>query len=197
MNANAKQFRHRLLDEREPFRDNSSYARRGMPFEDEISITNAGYELLKIASIYKVPTPCKIVNIKGKPTIIKQKSVVDYLGTWQGRALAIEAKSTHEPSWPLNNLQENQLDFLMRWAKCGAITGVLLRFELVRRTYWLPLAELQCYIERAKRGGRKSISEAELAEGLRVRGTRRCSMDYLATIEGVIGNGTASANNRS
>ena len=187
MNATAKQLR-----------GNSSYAHRGMSFQAEIDATNEGYELMRVASVYEVPTPCKIVNIKDEPTIIKQKSAVDYLGTWKGHgALAIEAKSASGQSWALSNLQEHQLDFLMRWHSCGAITGILLRFELTRRTYWLPLEELQCYIERAKRGGRKSISEAEIAEGLRVRGTRRCSMDYLATIEGVMGNGTASANNRS
>jgi recombination protein U len=164
---------------------NASYANRGMPFQDEINAVNEGYELMRVASVYEVPTPCKIVNIKGKPTIIRQKSIVDYLGTWQGRALAIEAKSTHEPSWALSNLQQHQLDFLVRWERCGGIAGVLLRFETVRRTYWIPLAEMQHYIERAIWGGRKSISMAELPERLLVKTTKRCSLDYLATIEKV------------
>lgn len=165
---------------------NASYAHRGMSFQTEINAINSGYEFMGIALIYEVPTPCKIVNVKGKATIIKQKSVVDYLGLWKAHgALAIEAKSTKEPSWALSNLQQHQLDFLVRWERCGGIAGVLLRFETVRRTYWIPLAEMQHYIERAIWGGRKSISMAELPERLLVKTTKRCSLDYLATIEKV------------
>ena len=165
-----------------------NHAGRGMDFQAEINAVNEGYELMNLATFYEVPTPGRHVHSKKGVIFIRQPSIVDYMGTWNGISVVIEAKSTVKQSWSLKNLPQHQLDFLMKQHFHKAIAGVLLRYTSTGSIFWLPLPELLLYVERAKRGGRKSIHESEISETLRVKTTNRCRMDYLATIERLMKN---------
>ncbi len=56
--------------------------------------------------------------------------MADYLGALvpDGRALALELKSTTESRWYLSQVEEHQAEFLHRWATVGALAYVLVVF---------------------------------------------------------------------
>jgi recombination protein U len=161
----------------------TSYAGRGLEFEKLIGISNEAYFRAGIAYVFKVPTSSRIINRDGKPIQIQLPSPVDYAGSWQGRALALEAKETHEARWPLSKILEHQIQFLLDWQRGGGIAGILIRFAVQDKVFWLPIGELMNFTERKVRGGRKSIALVELGDRWAVKGTRRAALDYLETIE--------------
>lgn len=71
-----------------------------------------------IAYIYKIPTDFTVIR-KGKQIVSafpKQKSIVDFLGTYKGLAVAIETKSTNnKTSFPFSNIADHQWCFFERW----------------------------------------------------------------------------------
>ncbi|HET7733585.1 MAG TPA: Holliday junction resolvase RecU [Paludibacter sp.] len=102
----------------------SSHANRGKEFEELITSKCEEYMEQGIANIYKVPTDWTVLRkydpVK-KISIIfnafpKEKSIVDYLGDYQGRSIALEAKKTdNKTSFPFGNVKDHQWDFMKSW----------------------------------------------------------------------------------
>lgn len=126
-----------------------SKANRGRAFEEAILQALA---LEKGAVIIKVPTPWQVIR-KYNPRIKKseivsafpaEKSIVDFIGLYKGRALAFDAKSTeNKTSFPLSNIEPHQVAFLEKWAAGGGFSFFLVHFTALQRTFFLPLAQLR------------------------------------------------------
>jgi recombination protein U len=136
-------------------------ANRGKAFEDAI---NYAIEMEKRnpsgALAFKVPNAWKVQR-KYNPHTRKNeiafafpetKSTVDYIGIWNGRGIAFEAKSTENKySFPFSNIEQHQLDFLGEWQQRGGISFFLIHFTLTHRTFFIFLNELMSFQQQHKR----------------------------------------------
>ena len=162
----------------------SSQANRGRALEDLIIATNEQYRARGVAVVQKIWTPTRVIR-KG-PDIVSafhaEKSTVDFVGTYQGQALAFDVKSTRlKTRWPLNKLDAHQLEFLIDWQDRGGIGFVLIEFALSDQVYLVPLRTLVEYVADSK----ASISiDACRQEGQLCRhGSRGFYLDYLAALD--------------
>lgn len=137
-----------------------SYANRGMAFEHLINITNQQYFQKRRATIQKVATPWKVIR-RGKKIVNafpEGKSTVDYIGVYNGRPIAFDAKSTRETTrFPLANIEDHQVKFLKQWKQNGGISFILVEFAKKQEVYLLSIDKLEKWFLAAKNGGRKSI----------------------------------------
>jgi len=135
----------------------STYANRGMKFEELIIYANDQYEAKDIANIKKVSTPWTVIR-KG-PKIVNAfpsgPSTVDYMGDWQGKSVCFEAKSTkNETSLPFSNFEEHQIEFIRSWK---GESFALIHFESHNETYLIDRVSLLRMWDEQMLGGRKSI----------------------------------------
>lgn len=164
-----------------------SYANRGMAFEHLINITNQQYFQKRRATIQKVATPWKVIR-RGKKIVNafpEGKSTVDYIGVYNGRPIAFDAKSTRETTrFPLSNIEDHQHEFLKQWQQNGGISFILIGFEKKHEVYILTINQLQKWLESAENGGRKSIPyEWFMINCDLVKSKNGILLDYLSLIE--------------
>lgn len=158
-----------------------------MAFEYLVEMTNNQYALKGIATIQKVATPWKVIR-RGKKIVSafpEEKSTVDFIGVFNGRAIAFDAKSTRvNTRFDLSNLEDHQFEFLKRWKDNGGISFLLVEFASLREIYILPFRHLEAWWNEAKRGGRKSIPyNFFMMECDLVKGKNGILLDYLSIIE--------------
>lgn len=139
----------------------TNYANRGQSFERLIEATNNQYYHKGQATIQKVPVPWKVFydrKTKRSKAIPEKKSTVDFVGVFNGRAIAFDAKSTLERTrFPLSNVEEHQVNFLTKWQQNGGIAFILVDFAKKKEVYMLSIGQLNNWFKKAKEGGRKSI----------------------------------------
>lgn len=116
-----------------------NHANRGMKFEKIINDANEMYRKGNVAVITKVPTEFIPVRRGGQIVTAKvaHKSVVDYLGVWEGIPIAIEAKSTNQKRLAYDEVQPHQEQFLDDWMESGGRAFVLVSFGL-ERFFFIP-----------------------------------------------------------
>lgn len=164
------------------------YANRGMAFEQLLDFTNRMYEQQGIALITKRPTPVKILGTNRNGMIhgyLEKPSTVDYDGTYQGRSIVFEAKSTKELSrFDLKNIHDHQVEYLAKVDKLGGISFLLVEFAAHQTTYLLPFKTLAGYWMRKQRGGRgtKSIPLEDFEVHAHQVPGGRVPVDYLAIV---------------
>jgi recombination protein U len=143
-----------------------SYANRGKVLESNILTANRYYDQWEKAVIIQAPTPVHIQKvIKNRVTgFLKGKATVDFYGTFKGQALYFDAKETTRPSWPLDNLEAEQIVYLDKQAKQQAICFIVLGFVKEREEYVLPWKVIKEYQANMAAGGRKSIPLADCRE---------------------------------
>lgn len=123
----------------------------GELFEKMISSSCDWYLSENIAKIEKQSEPMKI--IKSLPlgrfvACFAKKSGVDYKGTLAGgKAVCFEAKHTDTDVMPRSRLEDWQIDYLKDHMQMGAVTFVLLSFNLERFyripfEYWLNMKQI-------------------------------------------------------
>ncbi|MBM7555817.1 Holliday junction resolvase RecU [Halanaerobacter jeridensis] len=166
------------------------YGNRGKSFEKMIQTSNQQYKFQNKAVVQKIPTPVKVLDINPQTGNIRsgfyeQKSTVDYMGTYQGIALAFEAKETNvETRFDLSNIKEHQYSFLKSWVASGGIGFILLQFSTLDEIYYLPFGLLEEYWEQMNNGGRKSIPYNEIAkEDYKITNDGMIVVDYLAVVD--------------
>jgi recombination protein U len=148
----------------------TSYANRGKLFQNIINYANNQYRLKGWGLIDEVPTPIQITEsranyVKGYK---KGKSTVDYVGIANGRGIAFDAKSTKETTrFPLDNVHKHQVEYLKRYEDQGGIAFLLVYFESLKETYFVPIQWFLYYWNEAKKGGKKSIPYAHFQMDLR------------------------------
>ena len=139
---------------------------RGSLLEDMLNRTNECYRRKGLALIQKVPTPITPVDMNEKKQItlayFEQKSTVDYIGAVQGIPVCFDAKECHSDAFPLANIHEHQVQFMKEFEAQGGIAFFLIYYSHRDEFYYLPLAHLEYFWDRAKNGGRKSFRHEEL-----------------------------------
>lgn len=121
-----------------------AYANRGMGLEALIEHANAQYAAKGIAQIQKIATPWKVQR-RGKQIISafpEKKSTVDFIGVYKGRAIAFDAKQTENKTrFPLANIEQHQIDFMINWEKNGGIAFIIIEFKTHGNIFVLSLQE--------------------------------------------------------
>jgi recombination protein U len=114
----------------------TSYANRGLQFEELINLANQRYQTSGKACIHKVPTEfIPLRNAYGRVTGVKveHKSCVDYLGRYENIPVAIEAKHTSSDRIDFKRVEPHQASFLDDWcSNTGAIGLILVSFSYVK-----------------------------------------------------------------
>lgn len=165
----------------------TNYANRGMPFEKLIIASNTQYFHKGRATIQKVATPWKVIRRGNKivSAFPEGKSTVDFVGVFNGRAIAFDAKSTLERTrFPLSNVEEHQVNFLTKWQQNGGIAFILVDFAKKKEVYMLSIGQLNNWFKKAKEGGRKSIPYDWFFMNCELVGSKNgILLDYLSIIE--------------
>lgn len=161
---------------------------RGSTLEEFINRTNEKYLENGLALIQKVPTPITPINIDKETRHITlayfdQKSTVDYIGAVQGIPVCFDAKECNTDTFPLQNIHEHQVKFMEDFEKQGGISFFLLSFTARDEFYYLRLAELLVYWNRAKEGGRKSFRYEELDPNFFLSVEKGVLVPYLTTLQ--------------
>lgn len=140
---------------------------RGSTLEELINRTNEKYRESGLALIQKIPTPITPIRIDKEHRHITlayfdQKSTVDYIGAVQGLPVCFDAKECAQDTFALANTHEHQVQFMKEFEAQGGIAFFLIYYSHRDEFYYLPLAHLEYFWDRAKNGGRKSFRHEEL-----------------------------------
>lgn len=164
-----------------------SQANRGMLFQRSVDYACQQYDAKGTAIFHEVPTSWKVIR-KGNRIVEaypEKKSIVDFLGMFNGRGLAFDAKSTRERTrFPLSNVEQHQVDFLRRYVDRGGISFLLVEFAVLHEVYAVPFRWFEGWWEMAQQGGRQSIPYHEIHLHCdRVRPARGVVLDFLPAVE--------------
>ena len=127
---------------------------RGSTLEDFINRTNERYQQQGLALIQKIPTPITPVRMDKDHRQITlayfdQRSTVDYIGAVQGIPVCFDAKECATDTFPLQNIHEHQVTFMENFEKQGGISFFLISFTARSEFYYLRLAKLLEFWNRA------------------------------------------------
>jgi len=174
-------------------RKNAAYSNRGMTLEADLNETNSFYLDRNIAVIHKKPTPLQIVQVDYpqrsaaviKEAYFKQASTTDYNGVYKGKYIDFEAKETKfSTSFPLKNFHEHQIVHMKSVLDQGGICFVILRFSTEEEIYLLEASHLLAFWDRMTKGGRKSITKAEVVNyGHKIPLGLHPRIDYIKVID--------------
>ena len=163
------------------------YGNRGMTLEEDINLTNEYYKEKNIALIYKKPIPIKVLKTNETKTRIKdgfyeQKSTLDYNGIYQEKYIEFDAKETNsKTSFPLSNIHEHQINHIKEVLFYKGIVFLIIRFNILNKTYILPGDKLIDFINTQER---KSIPINFFEENCKLIELKyRPRLDYLKSID--------------
>lgn len=144
---------------------NASFANRGRSLEQLVEHANEQYQAKGLALIQKVATPWTVIRKENQivSAFPAKKSTVDYIGVVRGRSpVAFDAKQCHDKArFPLSNIEQHQIDFLLNWQKQGGQSFLLIEMTAKYKICRLELDELMQFWNDALNGGRKSIPISE------------------------------------
>ncbi len=138
-------------------RGKSTYGNRGMLLESDINETNKYYLENDIAIIYKKPTPIKILKLdyntnKITNAYFETQSTLDYNGIYKGKYIEFDAKETQsKTSFPIKNIHAHQIEHLKRIIKHGGIGFLIVRFNLLDKTFLLMGKDLLNFLNEEER----------------------------------------------
>lgn len=165
------------------------YANRGMNLEEDINKSNKYYLDNNIAIIHKKPTPIKPTKIiylnnssKITEAYFEMPSTTDYNGIYKGKYIDFDAKETNsKTSFSLNNIHKHQLKHLFDINNHGGISFLIIRFNLLCKTYLLTSKKIRSFIENEKR---KSIPLNFIEKnGIIINEKFNPRIDYIEAIE--------------
>ena len=161
---------------------------RGSTLEEFINRTNERYQENGLALIQKIPTPITPINIDKQTRHITlayfdQKSTVDYIGAVQGIPVCFDAKECNSDTFPLQNIHEHQVAFMEAFEKQGGVAFFLIFYTHRDEFYYLRLAKLLEFWNRAKEGGRKSFRYEELEPDFFLEKANSVLVPYLNTLQ--------------
>jgi recombination protein U len=163
------------------------YGNRGMTLEEDINLTNEYYKEKNIALIYKKPIPIKVLKINSTKTRIQdafyeKKSTLDYSGIYKEKYIEFDAKETNsKTSFPLANIHEHQIEHMRNIIFYKGITFLIVRFNLLNKTYLLEGSKLIEFIDKENR---KSIPISFFEENCKTIELKYSPrLDYLKLID--------------
>ena len=174
------------------------YANRGQTFESYIEYSNDKYYRKGEGLIFKQHTHFlpirdrfgKIVSCK-----VDQKAICDYVGIFNGIAVAIEAKETKNGRIRFDAVQPHQADFLFKFRKMGGQSFVVVSFDF-KRFFCIPWVYWWAWSEKAQDvdmpdeywgwelPDKKSVRPEDLLPEWEVKPGKDGALDYLATLKG-------------
>lgn len=165
-----------------------SASNRGMNLENDINLSNEWYTANDIAAITKRPTPINIVKVdythgaKIVDAYFEKQSTTDYNGVYKGKYIDFEAKNTkNKTSFPLNNVEQHQIDHLKRVIRHGGIAFFIIQFQLLNEVY---LLDASFVINFWENGERKSIPyDVFKSEGILIKQSYSPRLCYIDAIE--------------
>ena len=157
---------------------------RGSSLEEFVNRTNETYAANGLALIQKVPTPITPIRIDKESRHITlayfdKKSTVDYIGAVQGIPVCFDAKECHERTFPLQNVHEHQVEFMMDFERQGGKAFLIIHYTSQQKFYYLHIRQLWNFWNRAKEGGRKSFRLEELDPAYFFESSRGFLVPYL------------------
>ena len=163
------------------------YGNRGMTLEEDINLTNEYYKEKGIALIYKKPIPIKVLKINSTKTRIldgfyEKKSTLDYSGIYKEKYIEFDAKETNsKTSFPLSNIHEHQIEHIKNILSYKGIAFLIIRFNLLNKTYILEGKQLTKFINEEDR---KSIPIDYFEKNCHLVELKYCPrLDYLKLID--------------
>lgn len=142
-------------------RDKYIKSNMGMAFEADVTKSCEYYREKGLASIYKRPTPIRIVRMsKSKKGMIEEayfeeKSTTDYVGIYKGRYIDFECKETIHESIPYHMIREQQYRHLEEISKMGGIGFFLVSFKSVQEVYLIDCRKILREVHEKKHPGFK------------------------------------------
>ena len=130
----------------------------GMFFESEITKSCYYYRMMKVADIYKRPTPIKVVKMKGtmiNEAYFQEKSTTDYVGIYKGFYIDFECKETIHKRVPYTMIREQQYAHLKMITELGGIGFFLVHFKTDDSCFLIDAMKI---IDEKNKGERKSFS---------------------------------------
>ena len=106
---------------------------RGHWLEAAVSKSNQIYMQRGLACLQKIATPSGMSGGQ----FYRAPSTVDFLGSWRGRAVAFDCKSSKVPRLDNKNVKVHQRRFLANMSDTGAIAGLLVAFEKTGDIYFV------------------------------------------------------------
>jgi recombination protein U len=151
-------------------------------------MSNEKYLASGLALIQKIPTPIKPMQIdkeRGQITLayFDQKSTVDYIGVVQGIPVCFDAKESATDTFPLQNIHQHQIDFMMNFEKQNGISFIILYFSSRDEFYYLPFCDIMHYWLRGQNGGRKSFTYEEIDKTYRIHSAKGVIVHYLEALQ--------------
>jgi recombination protein U len=167
---------------------NHSHANRGMGLEQLIDMSNQQYRIRKLAVIQKVPTPVKRTKkrLRGMEpyefiAVYEKDSTVDYIGNYDGKPVAFEAKQCAEKTrFPLDKVQEHQVKWMKENIDLGGVSFLIIELTELKRIHRVPFEDFYEFWILAREGGRQSIPIAAFDAWNEVKSSRGIVLDYLA-----------------
>lgn len=161
---------------------------RGSVLEEFVNKSNEQYRDMGLALIQKVPTPITPIKFDKENRHITlayfdQKSTVDYIGAVQGIPVCFDAKECKTDTFPLANIHQHQIDFMVDFEKQKGIAFFLIYFIHQEEFYYLTLKKLLEFKERADQGGLKRFKFEELPKEFILKRSKDVLVPYLEGIE--------------
>ena len=161
---------------------------RGSTLEEFLNRTNERYLEQGLALIQKIPTPITPVQIDKEHRHITlayfdQRSTVDYIGAVQGIPVCFDAKECNADTFPIQNIHAHQVTFMEQFEKQDGVAFLIIYFSKKNELYYMTLAELKKFWDRAENGGRKSIRYDELNPIYFMQLKNGCFVPYLDAIQ--------------
>lgn len=167
-------------------RKQAQYANLGRALEVMVETANAQYAARRWARIEKVNVKWTVQRV-GKRIVSAfpaEKSTVDFMGIYNGRGIAFDAKETRETTlFPLKNIEPHQMDFLRDWQDQGGISFFLIEFVKHAEIYFVPFDFVDRYWQAAIKGGRKSIPYDDIRMEMLCAQGRGVVLDYLKWVK--------------
>lgn len=163
------------------------YGKRGMILEEDINETNRYYLDNDIAIIYKKPTPIKILKLdystnKITNAFFETQSTLDYNGVYKGRYIEFDAKETNnKTSFPIANIHMHQLKHIENIIRNKGICFLIVRFNLINKTYLLIGRDLLDFIKKEERKSIPLSFFEDNCEKLELKYSPR--LDYIKIID--------------
>jgi len=161
---------------------------RGSTLEDLINHSNDVYREKQLALIQKVPTPITPIEIDKSTRHITlayfdQKSTVDYIGAVQGIPVCFDAKECATDTFPLANIHEHQMEFMMDFEKQGGVAFFIIHFTSRDEIYYVPLRHAMAFWSRMSDGGRKSFTYDEIDKEYKIKRSGEVIVHYLEKLQ--------------
>ena len=160
---------------------------RGSTLEEMINSTNEVYRKKKLALVQKIPTPITPVEFDQESRRItkaffEKDSTVDYIGVVQEIPICFDAKECHSDTFSLQNIHEHQYEFMKEFEEQGGISFIILLMTHKDEAFYIPFKDIDRFIRRREKGGRKSFTYNEIDKSYEIDGQGGLALHFLPQI---------------